>query len=71
MLRFSLSGVLLLFDVAQSSAALSNPKSLACFAATLVVAFVTVLPEVSRLANAFVAGELFGETPAQPPNSSE
>ena len=57
MLRFSLSGVLLAFDVVHSSTALATPTNVAVVGVTLATAVLAALPEVTRWADAFIAGD--------------
>jgi hypothetical protein len=61
MLKLSLSGLILVFDAVQSTAVLTSAKDATILATTMLVAVLSALPEISRWANAFVAGEAFSE----------
>lgn len=62
MLRFSLSGLVLVFDAVHTTAAMTNATNAVIFGVGTVVAIVSALPEISRWATQFVNGDLFAET---------
>jgi hypothetical protein len=57
MMRFSLSGLILVFDAVHTTAAMMNVTNAIVIGVTTVAAVLGALPEISRWANAFVTGE--------------
>jgi hypothetical protein len=57
MMRFSLSGLVLVFDAVHTTAALMNITNAVVFGVSTVFAVAGALPEISRWANAFVMGD--------------
>ncbi len=57
MLRFSVSGAFLVFEMLHSSASIVGTENLTAAGCTLVLATLSALPEINRLANAFFTGE--------------
>ena len=58
MMRFSLSGLVLVFDAVHTTVSMMNITNAIVFGVSTVVAVFGALPEISRWANAFVAGEM-------------
>ena len=57
MLRFSVSGAFLVLEMLQSSASIVSTERTAVVGCTLVLAMLSALPEISRIANAWFDGE--------------
>ena len=62
MIRFSLSGIILVFDALHATAELVSAANAVAFGSTFVLAIGTALPEVTRWANRFIAGDADGSS---------